>query len=138
MSKLSEVIKKIKEKDLDFFFGENNYQKTSNKYLTFKRVLNEDEIILLTKNVIIIKDNYVLIVGNNKAVYLKDWAVKQVRNYYENIEAYAVKLNRKYFKIYTFKSDFEDFAFDKDENFDDLFKVAEEQEKENLKIALGW
>ena len=138
MSKFNEAIKKMEEKDLNFFFGENNFQKTSNKYLTFKRVLNEDEIILVTKNIKIIKDNYVLIVGNNKAVYLKDWAVKKIRNYYENIEAYAVKLNRKYFKIYTFKSNFEDFVFEKDENFDDLLKVAEEQEKENLKIALGW
>lgn len=69
MSKLGDYIKQQKEKDIERFFGKVNH--TSNKYFTFNRIINDDEIIIITSNIKIIKDTPVLVVGNNKAVYLK-------------------------------------------------------------------
>lgn len=136
MSKYSEFIKGQKEKDMKFFFGED-YKKTSNKYFKFKRVIDEDNIILITNNIKVIKGNYVLIVWDNKGVYLKDWQVRKVHNYYNDIVAYAVKLNRKYFKPYEFKFEFNDFVFEKESTFDSLYEVAKIQEEENMEFALG-
>ena len=127
----------MKEKDLNFFFGKGNWSNKSNQYYNFKRVINENEIIIISGNVKTIKNNYVLVVGNNKVVYLKDWAVRPVRNFENNVYAYAVKLNRNYFKVYTFKSDFEDLYFEKEENFDDLLDTAKEQEERGIAVAFG-
>lgn len=137
MNKLNEVIKNMKEKDLNFFFGKGNWSNKSNQYYNFKRVINENEIIIITNNIKKIKNNYVLVVGNNKVVYLKDWAVRPVRNFENNVYAYAVKLNRNYFKVYTFKSDFEDLYFEKEENFADLLELAKEQEERGMTVAFG-
>ena len=136
MSKLGDYIKQQKEKDIQKFFGEIKH--TSNKYFTFNRIINDDEIIIVTSNIKIIKDTPVLVVGNNKAVYLKDWLIREVRNYNLDIYDYAVKLNRKYWKVYTFKSDFEDIFIEKEATFDDLVEVAKEQNKKNMPIALRW
>lgn len=136
MSKLGDYIKQQKEKDIQKFFGEIKH--TSNKYFTFNRIINDDEIIIVTSNIKIIKDTPVLVVGNNKAVYLKDWLIREVRNYNLDIYTYAVKLNRKYWKVYTFKSDFEDIFIEKEDTFDDLVEVAKEQNQKNMPIALGW
>lgn len=133
MSKYSEYLKSRKEKDLEFFYGEIHH--TSNKYFTFKRVHDEDNIVIITNNVKFIKGNPVLIVGSNKAVYLKEWAIRPVHNFYQDLDAYAVKLCRKYFKVYTFQSDFEDMSFDHDLTFDDLMEVAKAQDEENMAIA---
>lgn len=84
MSKLGDYIKQQKEKDIQKFFGEIKH--TSNKYFTFNRIINDDEIIIITSNIKIIKDTPVLVVGNNKAVYLKDWLIREVRNY--NLDIY--------------------------------------------------
>lgn len=137
MSKYSDYIKSMKKKDLEWFFGED-LKKTSNKYFEFTHFVDDDNIIILTSNILNIKNSYALAVGSNKAVFLKDWQVRPVHNYYENLQTYAVKLNRKYFKIYEFKSEFEQFYFEKDEDFDDLIKVAKEQDDANLKIAQGF
>lgn len=138
MSKYGDFIKAQKEKESDFFFGKGNVTKVSTKYYEFKRVLDEENIIIVTKNIKVIKGNYVLIVDNNKAVYLKEWQVKHIHSYDEEFNGYAVKLNKKYFKPYTFKTDFEDFCFVKEDTFESLFEVAKEQEKENTKVSNGW
>lgn len=134
MSNYSEFLKSQKEKDLKFFFGEN-VKKISNKYFKYESVKNDDEIILITNDIKFLKGNYVLIVDNNKAIYLKDWQVKQVHNYNLGLNAYAVKLNRKFFNPYQFKFTFDEFSFDKEETFDDLLDIARTQK--NV-IALGW
>lgn len=134
MSKYSEFLKEMKEEQINKFFGE--IKKTSNKYFKFNHILNEDEIIIITGNVKFIKDNFVLVVGNNKAVYLKEWNIVRVHNYDLGLNAHAVKLNRKYFKIYTFKNYFEDFHFENDDSFESLMEAAKEQN--NTEIALGW
>ncbi len=125
-----------KKSDLKWFFGDDIKMK-SNKYFTFTRVIDDNNIIIVTNNVKLIKGVYVLVVDNDKAVYLKDWQIRKVHNYFENINAYAVKLNREYFKVYQFKTEFEDFFFECEETFDVLLEMAREQEKENLKFAKG-
>lgn len=135
MSTYSEYIKGVKENNLVRFFGEVEHK--SNKYFTFKHVINDDEAIIITNNVKYIKGNPVLIIANNKAVYLKEWLVQPVHNYFNDIYAYAVKINRQYFKPYTFKSDFEDICIETEYTFDDLLNIAKEQDAENMKIALN-
>lgn len=42
-----------------------------------------------------------------------------------------IKLNRNYFKVYTFRNNFEDIVMEEDEemtNFDDVLKLAKEQD----------
>lgn len=88
----------------------------------------EENIIIRTNNVAIIKGNYVLLVDNNKVVYLKDFQIKSFSNFYEQIEGYLVSLNKKYFKVYEFKNIINDeFAFEKEVGFDNLYKIAESQ-----------
>lgn len=112
MSSYSDYLKERKSKDLKYFFGED-VKMISNKYFKFTYVIDNDNIILITNNIKIIKGNYVLLVDNNKGVYLKDWQVRPVHNFYNDMSAYAVKLNRKYFKPYTFKFNFEDMLLKK-------------------------
>lgn len=122
----------MKDKDLEFFFGK--VTKKSNKYFNYNPIIDDDNIIIITNNIKVIKGNYVLIVDNNKGVYLKDWQVKPVHNYYNGMSGYAVKLNRKYFKPYTFKFEFEDMAFTQEDTFDSLKECAATQTEA---IALG-
>lgn len=137
-NKYGEFLKQKHDKDMDFFFGKDNWHKVTNKYYEIpKRVISNDEIYLVTNNLTGVKGNPVLVVGNNKAVYLKEWQIKNVYNYYDGIgDSYIVKLNRKYFKPYEFKSGFDNFSFDKDETFDDLLKVAQEQEEANIRFKI--
>lgn len=135
MSSYSDYLKSVKENNINRFFGDVKY--TSNKYFTFNRVISDDEIILITDNVKYIKGNPVLIISPNKAVYLKDWCITPVHNYFNDIYGYAVRLNRKFFKPYTFKTDFENIYIEKEYGFDDLLEIAKEQNEVNMKIALG-
>lgn len=133
MSQYSEYLKNCKEIAKARFFGE--VKNRSNKYFTFKHVIDEDNIVLVTSNIKRVKDSLVMVVANNKAVYLKDWQVLKVHNYYAEMEGYAVKLCRKYFKTYTFKSNFEEFSFDEEDTFDSLKEVAATQDE--TAVALG-
>lgn len=132
MSKYSDYIKSAKDKDLEFFFGK--IRKKSNKYFEYNSVIDEDNIIIITNNIKVLKGSFVLIVDNNKGVYLKEWQIKPVHNFYTGMSAYAVKLNRGYFRPYTFSFDFEDMAFEKEDTFDSLKKIAVTQTDA---IALG-
>ena len=131
--KYSEYMKQSKENNIKRFFGD--VSKKTNKYFTFNHVIDNDNIIIITGNVKIVKGSYVLVIGSNKAVFLKPWQVKEVHNYYSGYSGYAVKLNRNYFKPYTFKTGFDDFAFDDEDTFDTLKADAESQNSEQ--IALG-
>jgi len=134
MSDYSEAIKKAKDSNITRFFGE--HKMVSNQYFTFNRVQDEDNIILITNNLKEIKGNPVLVIGNNQAVYLKDWNVVPVMNYDFGVDAYAVKLSRKYFKPYTFKSEFSDFHFEQTDTFDSLLETARKQQKADMKIKI--
>lgn len=134
---LSDYYKERKQKDMDFFYGKGNTKQKSNKYFEFKRVLDDDNCIVVTNNIKTIKGNPVMLTGNNQAVYLKDWQYREVHNYDEGINTYAVKLNRKYYKPYTFRSNFDGYSFDKNNSFDDMMDIARQQEKVNMKFAEG-
>ena len=129
----SQYIKEMKIKDKEFFFGKSIKFKT-NTYFTIDHVIDDDNIIIITSNIKRVKDAYVLVVANNKCVFLKDWQIRPVHNYYKGIYAYAVKLNRNYFKTYTFKNDFYDIYIEKEHTFDILKNVAATQ---TMEIAQG-
>lgn len=134
MSKYSDYIKSLKENFKTRFFGE--VMNLSNKYFKFNHILDADNIIVFTKNVKTIKGSPALIVGKNKAIFLKDWLVIGVRNYEIGFDGYAVKLNRNFMKVYTFQNDFEEFIFgDKEDDFESLKEVAISQN--DTAVALG-
>lgn len=120
----------------DSFFKQ--VQLVSNKYFTYDSVIDKDNIIVRTNNVKMIKDNPVLIVDNNKAIYLKDWQVVPIKMDRGEVNTYAVKLNRKYMKEYTFKSNFDNVSFSKKDDFNSLMKVARSQQKQNKQVSYGW
>ena len=128
-----------KQKARDKFFGEGNVKDVSNKYFKFKRVLDDNNIIITTNNVEYWKgkEAYVMYVDKNKVVFLKDWQVLPVHNDRgsSSLDGYAVKLNRNYFKPYKLSFESEKI-FDKEENFDDLYEIAKSQDKENMEWAL--
>lgn len=135
MSKYSDYINTLKENDLKYFYGDD-VKKKSNKYFTFTRIKDEDNIIIVTNNITTIKNSPALVVDNNKVVFLKEWQIRPIKNWDEQENAWAVKLNRNFFKTYTFQNNF-DFHFEKEDTFDNLVKLAEEQQEENMKWSQG-
>lgn len=115
------------------FFGET--KRASNKYFFFNHIINNDTILIVTDDIRKIKTSFVLMVGNDKAVYLKDWQLAHVTTK-ESGETYAIRLNRNFFKVYTFRTPFEDAMFEHEQSFDDLAKIAERQNA--VEIHDGW
>ena len=120
----------------DRFF--NKISPISRKYFKYDSIIDNDNIIVRTNNIAVVKGNPVLIVDNNKAVYLKTWQVEPIKMNRGEVNTYAVKLNRNYMKPYTFKSSFEGFSFDKQDNFESLKKLAKQQQKQNITVSKGW
>ena len=136
MSKYSDFLKQRKEKDLEFFFGKDiKYE--SKKYFTFNRIHDDDNITIITPDVTIVKESAVPVVGENKAVYLKEWAFRPVHNFEARLNTWAVKLCRKYFKVYTFKKPFYGYEGMAEKSFDDYLQLAAEQNRENMPFACG-
>lgn len=132
MSRYGDYIKSVKEKDAKWFFGDDA-EIGNNHGITWKRYKDDDNIVLVTNNVSYWskKGTYVMWVGNNKIVYLKDWQVRPVKNWELGaLNAYAVRLTRKYFKPYALSFSSDEFMFEKDESFDDLVEVAKSQDQD--------
>lgn len=129
------------KRELDRFFS-GGIRKVSNQYYKFNNYIDDDNVIVVTRNIKLIKGNPVMLIGNNKAVYLKDWQLKPVSTWSEDYgteEGFAVKLNRNYYKPYTFKEHFHGYYFnDEDElnSFDDVVKLAREQQDRDTKWKL--
>lgn len=136
MSKYSEYLKSRKEKELKKFFGET--VKIMGDTYDWARVIDNDNILIVTNNVKYwsSKDQYVLVVDNNKVVYLKAWQIAAIKNWDLQLNAYAVKLNRNYFKAYTLGFEFDDMSFDAEDTFDSLLAVAKEQDQ--ARDGSGW
>lgn len=134
---MSDLYKEARNRDLNFFLGEGNYQQVSNKYTTFKRVIDDNNILVVTDNLKIVKDSIVMMVDNNKAVYLKDWQVRKAFSWDAGVDSYVVKLNRNYFKTYTFKNDFKNVYLKKADTFDSLLADAKAHQKTNLKMKIS-
>lgn len=137
MSKLSEYIKSRKEKDIKFFFGNDTTIMNSN--ILWSHFKDNDHIIIATTNVKYFrnKDTYVLVVGNNKIVYLQYWQVKPIKNWNLQTNGYAVKLTRNFFKTYDLSFSFDDMSFEKEDTFDSLLNVAKEQDNKKVFWKLG-
>lgn len=65
MSKYSEYLKNRKEKDLEFFFG--TVTKKSNKYFEYNSIIDDDNIIIITNNIKVLKGNFVMFVKGKKS-----------------------------------------------------------------------
>lgn len=115
----------------DSFFGK--VLQRSNKYFIPDQIKDEDNAIIKTNNITVVKDSIVMVTGNNTAVYLKDWQVRRIFDK-ELGEMYAVKINRNYFKEYTFKTNFSEFSFDKKDTFDSLWEAAKMQHEQAREI----
>lgn len=140
MSDFATFIKEKARRENERFFGKGNRKMLSNKYFTYKHVLDDDTIIINTNNVRVVKDSLILVVGDDKAVYLKDWSARKAHNYDWGIDFWIVKLSRAFFKVYTFKSRIDsDLCFDNEvQDFDRLLEIAKEQDIENMKVANGF
>lgn len=126
--KYNDYLKTKEENKNTFFFGENNLETSNKRFQIKNNVIDNDNILLITNNIqyFLNKECFVLWVGNNKIVYLKDWQVMPVYNFEIVGDTYIVKLNRQFFKKYDcFKSD--NFIFENEETFDSLLDVAKSQ-----------
>ena len=123
--KYSDMVKR------DSFFGK--VLQRSNKYFIPDQINDEDNAIIKTNNITVVKDSIVMVTGNNTAIYLKDWQVRRIFDK-ELGEMYAVKINRNYFKEYTFKTNFSEFSFDKKDTFDSLWETAKKQHEQAREI----
>lgn len=131
-------------RERDSFFGRNNYKNRSNFCLTYKPVLSEDEIIIMTDHVVSVvnKDNevqYLFLVAGNKAVYLDFY--RQLRRvvWYpegEKKSTYLVKLFRNRFRPYYCKR-FPGHEIQGELTFDSLYEEARLQGcQKNLKVRM--
>ena len=97
--------------------------------MLFDQVTDRDSCIVMTNNIKVINGNVVMVTGQNTAIYLKDWQWRKMTNQ-ETGDAFAVKLNKGYFKEYTFKNPFTEFGFDDGKDtFDTLWKTAAKQQR---------
>lgn len=122
----------------DNYFNES-INKISNKYFTFNRYKDDDNVTIVTNNVIFLGVYPVLLVGEGKGVWLKDWQVKDVKvGQYEFIPAFTVKLSRQYFTVKDINSQkCNDFSFEKEETFDDMVELAKAQDERNEAISIA-
>lgn len=109
----------------DFRFAGLNYKEASNKYLTMKRVSDDENKIVVKvagSNIVKTKFGYALILNYNHVVFLKNWQVDQ------NFFGIEVLLDREHFLVKKF-GEFEDFDDDNQYlSFDEWVKVAKEQD----------
>lgn len=122
----------------DNYFNESICKK-SNKYFTFKRYKDDDNVTIVTNNIIQLGEYYVLLVGENKGVWLKDWQVKECRVGQQTyLPAFTVKLSRQYFTVKDITSPkCNDFFFEKEETFDDMVELAKIQDERNEAISIS-
>ena len=128
-NKYGEYMRNCFRKDVSYFFGNKVtfLSDRNSKEISYEPIIDDDTIIIRTNNLARVKDNLVLVVDHNKAVYLKIFNIMRAKDPEYGISFDLVKLNRKYFKTYTFKSDFEGFSFESETTFDDLKAIASTQ-----------
>ncbi len=136
MSSFSAYIKKQKGAQRARFFGE--VREVSNTYFRFNRVIDDDNVIILTNNLRMINGSYALIVGNNAAIFLKDWQVVPVRIDRGTENTFVVKLNRNWVRPYVWTNGTEfDVWMDGIQDFDDFLAVARKQDEIDTPVAIG-
>lgn len=119
------------KKNNDFFFGENNWNRDESYRYRFTQAIDNDNIIVVSKNIVWVKGNPILLISNQRGVYLKDWQIRTVYKdpFTSELPKYVIKLNRKFFKVYTFSNSIGE-CYDNYTTFDDFLSLARQQEKE--------
>ena len=116
----------VRDQEKERFFGDRRF--VTSKFFTFEHVLDDDNIIVVTDAVKMLRNgSIVLIVGNQEAVYLKEWQIWKVTGYYGEFDGWAVKLCRDYFKPYRFNKPFPGVFFRQPDTFDNLKATARGQ-----------
>lgn len=137
MNKVSQMIADRRESYLKYFFGED-VKLSGGKHdtlLDFTHVIDRDNIIIITNNIEIMKHQYILVIGDNKVVWLKDWQVQELKYWDVQLNTYAVKLNRQYFKPYELKFKLDKYCFNgREHTFDSLYELAVSQDNATQKI----
>ena len=133
MSNLKELIEKRKERVMNNFFGENNYELTNKRFMIKNHIINDDEFVICTNNISYWanKNQFVMWVANNKIVYIKDFQIIPVYNFERLGDCYLVKLNKKHFKSYSCFVN-EHLVIDGEDTFDSLKEVAKNQNNSYL------
>jgi len=99
----------------------------------FKIANNEN--VIFTTNVRLYKNKPVLVVGNNKVVFLNAGDFAKAQAYIHETmdvlaEGFLVKVHSDS-KIYTFHHDFDGFCFEKDDTMESLIELGEQQDKDD-------
>lgn len=116
-----------------------NIKKISNKYAIIRQVY-DDRILIRTENLIHSKkySSYMFILSNNSCIWTNNVysVVCGKSQYQETFETRLVEIKREDFnRVRTYENKFENFDFEeKDEihTFEDLVRIAQEQENQNL------
>lgn len=94
------------------FFGKGNFKKINREDFTYSVYGNPDEVIFLTEQVSFVQTgenttSYVLPVSKHRGVYLRPWQVMPIQFWDgERFKrAFLVKLKRRYFHVYSFKTE---------------------------------
>lgn len=120
-----EAISKNKKQFNDFRFDGLNAVQISNKYLTMKRVSDDENKIVVKVALSHLKSTqygWMLILDNKHVVFLKPWQVNI--NYYGN----EVLLDRNYFNVKEFGEWDEFIEEPQNLNFDTWLNAAKDQE----------
>ena len=126
MERYSGFMKETRDREKDYFFGDRRM--VTSKYFTFEHVKDDDNIIVVTDAVKMLRNgSIILIVGNDQAVYLKEWQIWKVTGYYGGFDGWAVKLRREFYKPYRFNKPFPGVSFRKPDTFDNLKATARAQ-----------
>lgn len=114
-------------------------KKISNQYSIIKQVY-EDRILIRTNNIIYSQKYmaYMFILTNNSCIWTRQ--VEEIRfgknQYNDTFDGYLVEIKRTDFdRVKTYESNFNNFNISKEDeitNYDQLLKIAEQQEKEKL------
>lgn len=117
----------------EFRFKGLNYRKFSNKYLTMKRVSEDEKKVVIKvsdSHIITTKYGYAFILDKKHVVFLKEWQVN--RNFYGN----EVLLDKDYFQVKEW-GEFENFLEDeKALNYSEYVEIAKEQINNQVQWAM--
>ena len=120
MSSYSAYMKSRKEKSINFrasIYEGLGFEQASNKYCEITRRVNDDETKILVNvdasQVFPTRYGFGMVVGRNHVVWLKDWQVIQVADWWLTEftkGCYQVLLNKDYYKVAESTREFEDIT----------------------------
>ena len=103
---------------------------------SFNHVLAEDEAIIVTENVVRIKNKIAFVTGHNRVIYLKNSQFRLIHSQSANL--YAVKLKASDWRITTFDRSLPGYEKVDALLFPGFLALATEQNKDKTKLFPGW